>query len=63
MVVKLSMQCVDILFRIHLKLIKRPVNPEFERKVDVQTHEFGWVRFQNGFLIIKNKVKIFWNFY
>ncbi len=27
----------------------RSVNPEFERKVEVQNHEFGWVRFQNQF--------------
>jgi len=25
---------------------------EFERKVDVRTYEFGWVRFQNSFFKI-----------
>ena len=25
----------------------------FERKVKVQNHEFGWVRFQNRFFLIK----------
>ena len=28
---------------------------ELERKVDVQNHEFGLVRFQNGYLIIKKR--------
>ena len=27
---------------------------EFERKVDVQNHEFGWVRFQNRFFKLLN---------
>ena len=35
-------------FRIHLRYIKCTIT-EFEGKVDVQNHEFGWVRFQNRF--------------
>ena len=34
------------------KTIKRSVNSEFERKVDVQNRTFGWIRFQNCFFII-----------
>ena len=33
--------------------IQRRIFTEFERKVDVQNHKIGWVRFQNPFLIIK----------
>ena len=32
----------------------RRIFTEFERKVDVQNHEFGWVRFQNRFLKLLN---------
>ena len=37
-------------FRIHLRYIKCTIT-EFEGKVDVQNHEFGWVRFQNRFFV------------
>ena len=30
-------------------MFPRCIITEFERKVDVQNHEFGWVRFQNRF--------------
>ena len=42
---------------IHFRHIKRfhdiCIIIEFGRKVDVQNHEFGWVRFQYRFFIIK----------
>ena len=46
------------------KTFLRRIFTEFERKVDVQNHEFGWVRFQNRFFknyqiaTTKNIVKI-----
>ena len=45
-VVELSMQCCEKLlsdlFETY-KNFKRSVNPEFERKVDVQNRTFGWL--------------------
>jgi len=29
------------------------MNPEFERRVDVQNRTVGWIRFQKKFFIIK----------
>ena len=31
------------------KTVLRRIFTEFKSKVDVQKHEFGWVRFQNRF--------------
>ena len=53
---------MDKFFRIYLRHIKRlrRIFTEFEGKVDVPNHEFGWVHFQEQVekikltLIIKN---------
>ena len=49
---KLSMQCCGQIlqdsFEIY-KIFPRCIITEFECIVDVQNHEFGWVRFQNRF--------------
>ena len=55
-VVKLSMQCSGQILSDSFETYKtfsRSVNPEFERKFDVQNHEFGWVHLQICFLSIK----------
>ena len=56
-VVELSMQCCGHILSDSFetyKTLPRCIITEFERKVDVQNPEFGWVRFQNRyFLIIK----------
>ena len=36
------------------KTFPRCIISEFEWKVDVQNHEFGWVRFQNRFFLLLN---------
>ena len=39
------------------KTFLRSVNPEFERKVDVQNRTFGWTRFKNFFFKLLNNDK------
>ena len=39
-------------------MFPRCIITEFECIVDVQKHEFGWVRFQNRFFKLLNKNKI-----
>ena len=65
-VVELSMQCcgklISDLFETY-STFYRSVNPEFERKVNVQFRSFGWIRFQNFFknyliMTTKNENKI-----
>ena len=48
---------MDKLYRINLRHINRlrHIFTEFERKVDIQNHEFGLVRFQNRFFQLSNK--------
>ena len=56
-VVKLSMQCCGQILQDSFETYKtfyRSVNPEFERKVDVQNRTFGWIRFQNFFFKLLN---------
>ena len=36
------------------KTFKRSVNPEFEKKVDVQNRTFGWIHFRNSFFKLLN---------
>ena len=53
MVVELSMQYCKKSFLKSFdtqKTFPRCMITEFERKVDVQNHQFGWVRFENRFL-------------
>jgi len=33
----------------HIKRFPRCIITEFERKIDVQNHQFEWVRFENWF--------------
>ena len=45
---------MDRFFRIHWKHIKtilRLIFTEFDRKTDFQNHLFGWIRFENRFLL------------
>jgi len=37
-------------------MFPRCIITEFERKIDVQNHEFGWVRFQNRFFKLSSNV-------
>ena len=57
MVVALSMQyCGNFCqgsFETHKTFLRR-IFTKFKRKVDVKNHEFGWVRFQNGFFKLLN---------
>ena len=51
-VVKLSVQCCGQILKVSFETYKtfpRCIITEFERKVDVQNHEFWWVHFQNRF--------------
>ena len=41
-------------FVLDIKMFPRCISTEFDHKVDVQNHEFGWVRFQNRFLKLLN---------
>ena len=54
-VVELSMQCCGLIpydsFETYKKFPQCIIS-EFERKVDVQNHEFGWVRFRIVFFYI-----------
>ena len=59
-IVKLSMQCCGKILKDSIEAyttFSRSVNPEFERKVDVQNRIFGWIRFQNVFLSLNNDDK------
>ena len=52
MVVELKMQYCGKTFQKSFETYKtfpRCIITEFERKVDVQNHQFEWVRFQNRF--------------
>ena len=54
-VVKLSMQCCRQIIWNSIKTyttFPRCIATEFEHKVDIQNHEFGWVRLQNRFFLI-----------
>ena len=58
---KLSMQCCGQSLKDSFetyKTFQRSENPESERKVDVQNRTFGWIRFQNCFLLFNNDDKI-----
>ena len=54
-VVKLSMQCCGQILLDSFKTYKtcpRCIITEFECIVNIQNHEFGWVRFQNRLFFI-----------
>ena len=49
------MQCCEKILKDSFETYKtfpRCIITELECKVDVQNHEFGWVRFQNRFFLI-----------
>ena len=49
---RFNLKCLSIHLKDSFETDKtflRSVNPEFERKFDVQNRTFGWVRFQNRF--------------
>ena len=52
MVIELRMYYCGEVFRIHLRHLKRFIITEFEGKVYVQNHPFGWLRFENRFFKI-----------
>ena len=59
-VVEMSMQCCGQIPQDSFETSKtflRSVNPEFERKVDVQNRTVGGIRFQIFFLLLNNDDK------
>ena len=59
--VEQSMQCCEKLLQDSFETYKtflRSVNPEFERKFDVQIPTFGGIRFQNRFFELLNNNNI-----
>ena len=57
MVVELNMQYCAQFFQDSFETYKtflRRIFTDFGRKVDVQNHEFGWVRVQNRFFKLLN---------